>query len=318
MLAQQLTRPGYAIGLELRKIERPVFPPRRNPRVSATDRRTCHRKMALSNHDCSTSMNPASRVLAVVQEFQGIGTGPTISSGWKKVLQIDGGNDVDDEVFAAAQAFLTEVRLIQSRLKEIGVPESLFSTHAARLRNAFNPTQLGAQWQSHRDAVAAEAGINALQWASWTLKHFDDNDIDAESFIALNASLAEQERLLAETTLPMSLRAMLERQASTLKAALRLYKIQGVTPLREAVHTAVGEIISENKLGPEALRDATPEAKNAVQRGLLVLTKVAEVADKGSKVAKFAKEMYEWSVTGLGYVQSLYPTLPPSPTGYSA
>ena len=258
-------------------------------------------------------MNPASRVLAIVQEFKSQSNGQSIADGWEKILALQKDDDSEDQVYIAVQAFLGELKLIQLRLRDLGAPEELFAPHVARLKNSFNPTQLGSGWQSHREVVTSEASLNALQWASWVLKQFDENDLDEASLDALRDALYEQDALLENVALPSQLREILARQALTLKVAINLYKIRGVAPLREAVHKSVGELVSENRLNDDAIKDVTQESNNAVQKGLLLLTKAAEVADKGSKVAKFVKQMYEWSLTGIEHMQAAFPNgiLPP-------
>ena len=133
----------------------------------------------------------------------------------------------------------------------------------------------------------------ALQWASWALSQFDENEIDDEAMESLQASLAEQEKLLQEINLPAGLREMLERQTAALRRALHLYKIQGVAPLRKVVTDSVGELTTASSELVASVETGEPKVKQVLKQGMALIGKVAEVADKGSKAIKFGKEVYE-------------------------
>ena len=145
----------------------------------------------------------------------------------------------------------------------------------------------------------------ALQWASWALSQFDENEIDGEAMESLRASLAEQEKLLQETNLPAGLREMLERQTAALRRALHLYKIQGVAPLRKVVADSVGDLTTVSSELVATVETGGPEVKQVLKQGMALIGKVAEVADKGSKTIKFGKEIYELGTTALTYFQGL-------------
>ena len=93
--------------------------------------------------------------------------------------------------------------------------------------------------------------------------------------------------------LPSGLREMLERQTAALRRALHLYKIQGAAPLRKVVSDFVGEFQTASSELVAAVEAGEPKAKQVLKQGMALIGKAAEVADKGSKVVKFGKEVYE-------------------------
>lgn len=258
-------------------------------------------------------MNSASRLLRVVETFNN-NAGATLTALWSSFLEAPSTEEGNEMVFAAVQAFLGEIRQAQLKLSQLGAPPQLFDRYASILRNSFTPIQLASTWANHKNA-GSEPMLQTLRWASWALEKFNENDIDAATFEKLLVDLAAQDERLQDPAIPPAMKEMLQRHANALRVSLQLYKIQGVSPIREAVHTAVGEVISEKRLDDDMLKGSNEPTKTAVTKGLEVLTRIAEVADKGSKVAKFAQEMYGWWEKGIGYMQSTGGTLPLPPGG---
>ncbi len=250
-------------------------------------------------------MNPASRLNDLVQFFHSADPNAAIKDAWEKYMGSATTPLTEDEVLDVIQAVLGEIRAMEAKLKEIGIPANLYTDCVAQLRSAFSPTQLGAPWNAHQAQMTNRATPLALQWAAWALSRFDENEISEESMESLRTSLAAQEKLLQETDLPAGLREILERQTAGLRRALHLYKIQGVTPLRKVVSDSVGEMRTVSPEFVAEVEAAGPQVKQAVNRNMALISKVAEVSDKGSKVLKFGKEFYQlgssvWtSVEGL-------------------
>jgi hypothetical protein len=187
-------------------------------------------------------MNPASRLNELVQFFHSTDPNAAIKSAWERYMGSASTPLTEDEVLDVILAVLAEIRAMEAKLKEIGVPADLYADCVAQLRTGFSPTQLATSWNSHREQMVKRATPLALQWAAWALSRFDENMIDEETIESLRTSLAEQEKLLQETHLPAGLREMLERQTTGLRRALHLYKIQGVAPVQKIVSDSIGEL----------------------------------------------------------------------------
>lgn len=250
-------------------------------------------------------MNPASRLNDLVQFFHSADPNAAIKTAWEKYMGSASKPLAEDEVLDVIQAVLSEIRAMEARLKEIGAPANLYTDCVNQLRAGFSPTQLAAPWQSHREQMLKRATPLALQWAAWALSQFDENEIDEKAMESLRTTLADQEKLLQETNLPTGLRDMLERQTAALRRALHLYKIQGVAPLQKVVTDSVGELTTASSELVATVETGEPKAKQVLKQGMALIGKVAEIADKGSKVIKFGKKVYELGTSAWTSVQGL-------------
>lgn len=250
-------------------------------------------------------MNPASRLSELVDSFNSANPNAAVKEAWEKYMGSASTPLTEEEVLDVIQAVLAEIRVMEAKLKELGAPANLYTDCVAQLRTAFSPTQLAVAWKSHQEQMHRRATPLALQWAAWALSQFDENEIAEADIESLRTSLAEQEKLLQETNLPAGLREMLERQTAALRRALHLYNIQGVAPLRKAVSDSVGEFQTASTELVTSVEAGKPEAKNVLKQGMALIGKVAEVADKGSKVIKFGKEVYELGTSTWTSVQGL-------------
>ena len=250
-------------------------------------------------------MNPASRLNVLVEFFNSANPNAAIKEAWERYMGSASTPLTEDEVLDVIQAVLAEIRAMEAKLKEIGAPANLYTDCVTQLRAGFSPTQLATAWNTHREQMLNRATPLALQWAAWALGQFDENEIDEEAMESLRTSLAEQEKLLQETNLPAGLREMLERQTAALRRALHLYKIQGVAPLRKVVSDSVGEMRTVSPEFVAEVEAGEPKAKEVLKQGMALVGKVAEVADKGSKIVKFGKEFYELGMTTWASFQGL-------------
>lgn len=239
-------------------------------------------------------MNPASRLLDLYLTFQTLEPKRSIMEGWKRLLNIsDDDPRADEDAYTAMNAALAEIRHAQRRLDQLGAPQNLFAHSADVLRRFFSPSSAPQQMSGFRNMLYEDREVQStLKWASWALSKFDDPDLTPEAFADLEKALAEQEQILSDPRIPVSVREMLERQVRELRLAIRLYRVKGSSALHEAVQEAYGEFRSV----PESFVQeaaSNPESKNAVHRMASLLGKAARVADDASKVGKFAKEIYE-------------------------
>lgn len=255
-------------------------------------------------------MNPASRLNELVQFFRSADPNSAIKSAWEKYMGSASTPLSEDEVLDVIQAVLAEIRSMESRLKEIGVPADLYADCVSQLRTAFSPTQLATSWNTHREQMVKRATPLALQWAAWALSRFDENEIGEEAAESLRTSLAEQEKLLQETELPAGLREMLERQTTGLRRALHLYKIQGVAPVQKIVSDSIGELATASHDLVAEVEASPSSVKQAFEQGKKMIGKAAEFANKGSQVVKFGKEIYELGMGGWQIGQQLLSNMP--------
>ena len=250
-------------------------------------------------------MNPASRLNDLVQFFHSANPHAAIKEAWEKYIDPTTTQLTEDEVLDVIQAVLAEIRAMEAKLKEISAPENLYTDCVTQLRAGFSPTQLATPWSTHQAQMVKRATPLTLQWAAWALSQFDENEISEESMESLRASMAEQEKLLQETNLPVGLREMLERQTVGLRRALHLYKIQGIAPVQKVVSDSIGELATASQDLVAEVEASSSAVKQVFEQGKKMIGKAAEFADKGSKVVKFSKEIYELGMNGWQFGQQL-------------
>ncbi len=242
-------------------------------------------------------MNPASRLLAIVQHTPPQSQQKVMSGSWWSYLKLEptGSNEVPS---IAAMAAVGEVRSMEFRLRHLGVPEPLYYDCVAVLREWLSPANLHQPWSTYRDQVRSRSVEIVLQWAAWLLSQFDEPDVDPEALSRLQADIAAQEERLAGTSLPYVLREMLERQVSDLKTALLLYRIKGIQPIVEAVNKSVGEVRNASEeLVAECEVDKPGKVQEVFKKALELVTDAGKVADAGSKVVKFGTDLWQLGTT---------------------
>lgn len=251
-------------------------------------------------------MNPASRISAVVEAFLPLSHGEAQVSGWHRWLSSVGVDVSDDSVILALRAIRKELRTLETKLKLLEVPEPLYARTLTGLNDVFQTTHLHQGWGSvHAKVTSAEVRAN-LAWMGWTLSKFDENDIDADALAALIQAIADQEDLLRNADLPDGLRDLLESQIEELRIALMLYRLNGVQPIVDAVNKQVGEMTNAPEELVTAVAQAGPEAQKAVSKGMDLISKAAKVAETGSKIVKFGKDLYELGASGYAAFGQLF------------
>lgn len=244
-------------------------------------------------------MNSAQRLLELIDFFSTTAPDKSIQEVWARYIDSEATNANEDDVLEYVRIALAETRLMERLLGEIGVPGQLFQSCTNQLREAFSPRFLTSNWRSQHASNIQNASVRViLQWASWTLARFNENPIDPEAWNALTQALETHEKLLNDTAgIPPGIRAMLERQARDLRQAMAMYKLQGVAPIQTVVNHAVGELRTATSELVSELESSPEPVKSLFQKGRELVGQAAELSDKGSKVVKFSKEIYELGST---------------------
>jgi hypothetical protein len=238
-------------------------------------------------------MNPASRLALLRAHFSGLPHNKPMMVGWHQFLEIDPASPTSDEdAYAGITTALAEVRHVQTRLRRLGAPDDLFSHCAQVLRQTFSPSVALQPFSGLREQfLGRDIGL-ALSWAAWSLEDSDDPEMDTAAFQFLVQLVQEQEARLADPNISTAMREMLEHHVRQLRAALRMYKIEGPKAIQQVVTEAYGELHTATaEMVKEA--ESTPESRSALQKGLELIGKAAKAADSASKIKKFTEDFYE-------------------------
>lgn len=244
-------------------------------------------------------MNPATRIIALLEAFLPLAHSDPQINGWNAWLKGTGTAVRDENVMRAIQAIRIEIRLLERKMVKLQAPEPLYAGAINGLTDAFRTAFLHEQWGKVHAKVTAAEVRSSLAWMSWVLGKFDENEVDTEVMSTLVQALQDQETLLQGANLPASLRELLEGQVEELRIALMLYRLNGVKPIVDAVNKQSGEMRNAPEEFVAEVSKAGPEAQTAVAKGMDLISKAAKVAESGSKIVKFGKEIYELGATGI-------------------
>jgi hypothetical protein len=237
-------------------------------------------------------MNPASRILAIYDKalnFQP-GAGAPYLRLWGSVFGISENADHthEDEVVAGLAALRGEIGLARTRLVEKGCPLQLFDSQLNRIKAIASPTLLNQDCKGVKAEHKNDVRL-ALEWAAWVLPD-EEAEVATEDIASLAAELIDIEESITQLDLAPQTRDFMLRQIGLIRAALRLYGINGIAPVEEALEQSIG-VLKRSAAATKDLEGAAPEVKGVWRRVAGVLTRVADLADKVDKVHKGAQAM---------------------------
>jgi hypothetical protein len=242
-------------------------------------------------------MNPAARLHRVYNKLVAQSGDYKMVQTWADVFDIDkSAPHYEDDVNACVMALRSEIALTRKRLEALGAPADLTSPGFDRLRDVAAPGQLLSKWHGHRGNINPPECRKVFEWAEWALREEDELDMPAEDMKELRAELESLEAALRDTEMSPYLRDFIQRQVDTIRAALRVYGVQGARPLQDALQKVAGALTVE-RTRVEAEHAAAPEAaKGVLARAGEVIDKTAKVCDNLSKIGKFGQQA--WTLAG--------------------
>lgn len=186
-------------------------------------------------------MNPAARLHRIYDKLVAQGNDYQLLQTWADVFDIDkSGPHYEDDVTACVMALRSEIALTRKRLDEVGAPANLTSPGFERLREVAAPGLLHAKWHGHRGNINPPEYRKVFEWAEWALRDDAESDMPAEDMMELRAELESLEAALQDAEVSPYLRDFIQRQVDTIRAALRVYGVQGARPLQDALQKVAG------------------------------------------------------------------------------
>lgn len=236
-------------------------------------------------------MNPAGRILSIYDRLaQRRADDTPMLNVWAGVfdLRLDSPH-LEDEVVTCLQALRAEMEFLRSRLTAIDAPEDLAHVGITRLRNAASTTNLNTPWKSLSPETTRPENRLCFAWANWALRDEDEDDLPDEELAALRTELESLESSLNEAEMTTYLRDFIQRQIDAIRAALRVYRVQGVRPIEKALNEVAGACkLQEARIKTEYATASEP-TKTVIQRTSDVIEKTAKVADNLDKIRKFGE-----------------------------
>lgn len=242
-------------------------------------------------------MNPAARLHRIYNKLVAQSNDAQMVKVWADVFDIDQDSPhYEDDVTACVVALRSEIALTRKRLDDLGAPASLTSPGFERLRAVAAPGQLNSKWHGHRGNINPPECKKVFEWAEWALREDSEPDMPDEDMKELRAELESLEAALRDAEMSPYLRDFIQRQVDTIRAALRVYGVQGARPLQDALQKVAGAYTVE-RTRVEAEHAAAPEAaKGLFAKASGVIKKTADVCDNLSKIGKFGEQA--WTLAG--------------------
>ncbi len=238
-------------------------------------------------------MNSAARLYRIYDKLAAQPNDFQLVQTWADVFGIDKASPhCEDDVAACVMALRAEIAFARQRLDAHGVPANLTSPGFERLRNVAAPGQLHSQWHGHRGNIQPAECRKVFEWAAWALRDEDEPDMPPEDMKELQAELDSLEVAVRDTELPPFLRDFIQRQVETIRAALRVYGVQGSRPLQDALQQVAGAYKTQEKPLAQAFEAAPEKAKGLFARTGEVVEKTAKVCDNLDKMGKLGERAW--------------------------
>jgi len=188
-------------------------------------------------------------------------------------------------VLARLHWFYAELDLLEAQARASSISSHLYERAFARVRMATSPLNLPAGWQGVRGNLTPDV-LLALAFLNELLPD-EESLIAVDELQAIAKDVAELQELLSRSTLPESLRRLIEHHVQLILLALAQYPFQGARALREVARTAVGEII-EAKGAIVVPQNA--EEVSRLERLWKRVNTAADIALKAEKIGQLAQK----------------------------
>lgn len=240
-------------------------------------------------------MNTAGRILSICDRLTGGARGNDVSmvKVWAEVFELAPDSpSIEDDVVTCLQAMRSEIELLRSKLAAMGAPEDLMQPGIDRLRNVTSTAYIHVGWGSLRDEASKPENRLAFMWANWVLRSEDEDDMPTDELATLRGELDSLEASLLSTDMTPYLNSFIQRQIDAIRAALRVYRVRGVKPIEEALHTVAGAYAVEKSRVEVEHTKASEPAKTVFTHTSAFIEKTAKVVDNLDKIRKAGEGAY--------------------------
>lgn len=237
-------------------------------------------------------MNAGARLHRIYDRLAAQVTDQAMVQTWAEVFDLDKSlPHLEDEVATLVMALRSEIKFTRERLDTYGVPANVTSPAFERLAQVASPGQLHSSWNGHRGNIQPPECRKIFEWVEWALREEDEADMSAQEMQQLVSELDALESSLREADMAPYLRDFIQRQVEVIRSALRMYGVQGVKPVEDALQKVAGAYKTQEKRLAQAYEAATPPAKNLFERVSGMVDRVAKASDNLSKIKKAGDEV---------------------------
>ena len=234
-------------------------------------------------------MNTAGRLLSIYDHLVGKGRANDMAmlKVWAEVFELPADSrHLEDDVVTCLQAMRSEMELLRTKLMALNAPEDLMHPGMARFRDVASTAHINAGWNGLREAISKPENRLAFLWANWALRDQDEEEMAAEDLNDLQSELDALEQSLQGTEMSNYLRDFVQRQVDAIRTALKVYRVQGVKPIENALQQVAGAYTIEKSKVQAEYATASEPAKGILSRVTGVIEKTAKVAENLDKIKR--------------------------------
>lgn len=215
-----------------------------------------------------------------------------VANSWRHAAGLPS-SDLKSDNLETASALAAATRItIQSLAAQLAardVPDQLYAPFVVRL---IGVTDISLHHQPHHVSIQHLDGESmlALQWWAFVLPE-DGASVSDADIEELQVRLSELEEAVNQPGIPAELRRFALDHLQTLRNALMLYPLQGVSTIKAAVRAAVSDVHFHEEELKAATGNPAPETTH-------LLSKIEGTLEKASKVSGYAEK----TAKALGYL----------------
>lgn len=231
-------------------------------------------------------MNPAERLLHLYDSLVSYQPDTAMVKAWAAVFGLDAESPaLEDEVIDCLTALRNQMDFTKRLLTErYMVPLQLLEPGFQRFRNVASPAVMHQPWSSVRGNIQPPEHRQAFRWGAWVLKLEAEEEMPSETMRALSDELEALRATLVKVELSDYLREFIQRQVDAISSALRLYKVQGVRPVADAMRKVAGDMVTTKEQLQKETEAAPEEAKGVLAKVAAFITRTATVCDDLDKI----------------------------------
>ena len=240
-----------------------------------------------TNRDTLPLMNTAGRILQIYDRLMQVplqpGSRAILAWGFAFGLPADVVSD-EDVIGACVRAFRAELVLLKKKLATRDAPEELWNRCVSHFQAITAMGPLQSDWKQVADEIKKFEYRLQFAWAAWALRDEDGEEISVEEQSALRESLYSLEASLSVSDLSPSLQLFVQAQIDVIRSALRLYAIQGVRSIRNALKTVAGAVTLDHDELAEEMDHVSDAGRKVMRATGELIQHTAQLANQADKL----------------------------------
>ena len=247
--------------------------------------------------------NAAVRISKALAKVQSSPADNTLVSAWCSAYGVELNDHHEQERYVSRLlgALYDQCNLVVSLMEEQGVPQDLVMPGVLQIRSMFEVRTLHLKWSAMKPRVRPQDTLS-LDWCIHSLP--DEGTISDEEFNELTDSIAQLREADASSSLPASIKLVIQGVVEDLSDALAMYSVQGIVAVNKAVNHSVGSAISNM----EVLNEHKDKEEVKMTGRLIVEAKsVVDKISYGNKAIETGKKVMVHGQQAIEFLRDVFP-----------